>query len=242
MYCPKGKSVPKGNEKSASNENARVSKSTKNRKEKQKSAGPVKLNVKEALAKESSVPVSDCMNSVLMGLKKSNEVIALVDKDVASSSTNSIKYPGVSEVLIVSAKNIVVDQAIILPEAQALVVSHISKDQVKDVLSASVYHVGEAPFVPAVNTVPSKPLNDNHCPSITSNNQFAALKQEEIPVVGSNATKNFAMVISTPASKTSSTSPQHLSKSQKNKKRKLAKRSPNSGGSPPLSLGDCKPF
>ena len=81
-------------------------------------------------------------------------------------------------------------------------------------------------------------LQENH--TVVSLNPFAILGQEDEPQSHCKEVSNLSLVVSTPVNGQSS-SPQYLSKSTKNKKRKLAKRSPVSGGSSPLFLRDSKP-
>ncbi|CAN7021497.1 unnamed protein product [Brassica rapa subsp. trilocularis] len=120
----------------------------------------------------------------------------------------------------------------------------------------SIISHSELPFVPAVKAVSVRSVvgSSQEKLAVVSFNPFAVLEQEEdppnihqevscqveeIPRTCLEESK-LALVVTTPGSSKSSPS-QFLSKTQKNKKRKLAKRSPVSGGSPPLSLGDRNP-
>ncbi|WZZ39975.1 hypothetical protein YC2023_036234 [Brassica napus] len=101
----------------------------------------------------------------------------------------------------------------------------------------------EAPFMPTVNAVPIKSVVDGNQEkfAVVSANPFAILDQEDDPPSALKDDENLSLVVSSPVNK-QSYSPPTLFKTQKNKKRKLARRSPNSGGSPPLSLGGINDF
>lgn len=120
----------------------------------------------------------------------------------------------------------------------------------------SIISHSELPFVPAMKAVSVRSVvgSSQEKLAVISFNPFAVLEQEEDPPnihqevscqveeIPRTCLEEFklALVVTTPGSSKSPPS-QFLSKIQKYKKRKLAKRYPVSGGPPPLSLRDRNP-
>ncbi|WZZ59721.1 hypothetical protein YC2023_059828 [Brassica napus] len=208
----------------------RVQKSSKKVKEKSKVWVSNKQVVKETHSQEHTVPVKSCMNSVLSDLDPTTRVANVGGKTNISRSV-SLPHEGL---LVSPPESGTVEEA-----PASLIEADISQR--------------ENPFIPAVNTKPPKSvpavntkppksvvggLQENHM--VVSLNPFAILGQEDETQSHCKEVSNLSLVVSTPVNGQSS-SPQYLSKSAKNKKRKLAKRSPVSGGLSPLFLRDSKP-
>ncbi|KAF3589043.1 hypothetical protein F2Q69_00027812 [Brassica cretica] len=220
----------------------RVQKSSKKVKENSKVWVSNKQVVKETHSQEQTVPVKSCMNSVLSDLGLTTRVANVGGKTPVRN--RATRYPcvdpGPSELLKNRDKLRVyagrgktnISRSVSLPH-EGLPVSPPESGTVEeapDSLIEADISQRENPFIPAVNTKPPKSvvggLQENH--TVVSLNPFAILGQDDEPQSHCKEVSNLSLVVSTPVNGQSS-SPQYLSKSAKNKKRKLAKRSPVSG-------------
>ncbi|KAF2545249.1 hypothetical protein F2Q70_00020942 [Brassica cretica] len=233
----------------------RVQKSSKKVKEKSKVWVSNKQVVKETHSQEQTVPVKSCMNSVLSDLGLTTRVANVGGKTPVRN--RATRYPcvdpGPSELLKNRDKLGVcvkygrvtllgqkcgnyagsVERHQTGPIRHGLLISPPESGTVEeapDSLIEADISQRENPFIPAVNTKLPKSvvggLQENH--TVVSLNPFAILGQEDEPQSHCKEVSNLSLVVSTPVNGQSS-SPQYLSKSAKNKKRKLAKRSPVSG-------------
>lgn len=203
---------------------------------------------KEPPIHEQTVPVKTCMRSVLADLDHSSGT-AIVAGDPEPSSfvshpvdnlPSSPPQPIAREVALVSTLAISsLENTQAVDETVHSLVPTVLSSQPAPVLETTQ---SEAPFMPTVNAVPINSVVDGNQEkfAVVFANPFAILDQEDDPPSALKDDENLSLVVSSPVNK-QSYSPPTIFKTQKNKKRKLARRSPNSGGSPPLSLGGCKP-
>lgn len=236
-FCPTRKSHSSDQEKVGSKKPARSSKKAKDKVKEQVPAGQQK-----------TVPVKTCLNSVLSDLSLPSEKGSVGDAPVPSCTQASL----VEELPLASSTVSIPEEAqdssfAFCPPEPSLVTETPAPRLPPTAPSAILVPDPElsnmeVPFLPAVHTVPSKSVEEGlqEGPAVISENPFAILIQEEEPPTTFKEESDLALGIDTPTNK-QTYSGSSLSKKQKNKKRKLAKRSPNSGGSPPLLTGGNTP-
>lgn len=261
-FCPSRKPIHKEQDQVGTKRSSRAQNVSKKGKDTPKARVPNKQTVKDSRNQDHSVPVKSCMNSVLMdldsvpGAKYGSGKIGLSRS--ASLPNQGVNIPplvssGVEVDLVTDVAEVVLVTDVVEAASVSAVTLSTPQPHTVDNSIATVSNPGasrtesdfsleEAPFIPAVNTVPSKSAGDGVQENlqVVSLNPFAILDQDDQPLEQNEADSNLPLVVLKPVIE-HYPSPQFRSKSTKNKKRKLAKRSPGSGGSPPLLLGDSKP-
>ena len=237
-FCPVRKAQEKEQDQTGSKKNPRAQNASNKKKTSPRVWVANKEIVQEPHVKEQTVSVKTCMNSVLMdldstaGAKNGSGKSSLSRPVSLSNAGTSI----VVEVASVPVATEITTQSHGVENSGDLVLTLGSTDAVQDNPQE------EVSFIPAVNTVPHKSVvggvQENL--QVVSLNPFAILDQEDLLPDQQKVDSNLSLVVSKSVIEHSA-SPKILSKNAKNKKRKLAKRSPVSGGSPPLSLGDNNP-
>ncbi|KAL0674110.1 hypothetical protein Bca4012_002091 [Brassica carinata] len=186
---------------------------------------------KEPPIHEQTVPVKTCMRSVLADLDHSSGT-AIVAGDPEPSSfvshpvdnlPSSPPQPIAREVALVSTLAISsLENTQAVDETVHSLVPTVLSSQPAPVLETTQ---SEAPFMPTVNAVPINSVVDGNQEkfAVVSANPFAILDQEDDPPSALKDDENLSLVVSSPVNK-QSYSPPTIFKTQKNKKRKLARR------------------
>ncbi|KAJ0256894.1 hypothetical protein HA466_0078550 [Hirschfeldia incana] len=232
-FCPTRKPQPKRQDQNGVKKSSKTQKSVWRASDKSKASVSDEQITKEAQPQEQTVPVKSCINSVLADLERSTG--ASLVGGMAIPPCPDVQLPAGTILVEVDPNPISYDLSASPPQGMIHSV-HVDQSTSSSDHTLPPSHSGpvssssqqEEPFIPAVKTVSFKFAvgSSQEIQEVVSYNPFAALEQEEDPPSLKDEA-NLSLVVAAPVSSQSFPS-LVLSKTQRTKKRKLAKSEANS--------------
>lgn len=257
-FCPSRKTQSNDQDHTGARKTSRSQKTASKAADRSRPSTSNKQYAQKVHPQDQTIPVQSCINSVLADLEPSSGTTLVGGTSKTSCSVSQspevFPIPPPQDSMVEAPSQAGLVSLTEAPCQGSLQLFTASNDTLP--VPDSIISHSELPFVPAMKAVLVRSVvgSSQEKLPVISFNPFAVLEQEEdppnihqevscqveeIPRTCLEESK-LALVVTTPGSSKSPPS-QFLSKTQKYKKRKLAKRSPVSGGSPPLSLGDRNP-
>ncbi|KAL0683461.1 LOW QUALITY PROTEIN: hypothetical protein Bca4012_050309 [Brassica carinata] len=257
-FCPSRKTISNDQDHTGARKTSRSQKTASKAADRSRPSTSNKQYAQKVHPQDQTILVQSCINSVLADLESSSGTTLVGGTSKTSCSVSQspevFPIPPPQDSMVEAPSQAGLVSLTEAPCQGSLQLFTASNDTLP--VPDSIISHSELPFVPAMKAVSVRSVvgSSQEKLAVISFNPFAVLEQEEDPPnihqevscqveeIPRTCLEEFklALVVTTPGSSKSPPS-QFLSKIQKYKKRKLAKRYPVSGGPPPLSLRDRNP-